>query len=232
MAAVDALMRGIEQIAAKKQPVVLLNTYRGIPVMHEAAVLSVNKGYVTVRVHPFQAACLALQGETYLKSDQLPGIYRAQAVAVDVPKDQAVITEFTDAGATIGKRGTTRVQPKEPLDVELYDGEHRFTGKLADISTAGMGILTLAAHIYGDLALSTGSLVSIDFRLPQSEELMQYQSKVASMVHKAGTFLHRLGLVLLPDPVMEFKLRQYLALRQDELLEELKRIHESMLSSH
>jgi len=223
-------MRCIEQIAAKKQPVVLLNTYRGIPVMHEAVVLSVSKGYVTVRVHPFQAACLALQGETFLKSDQLPGIYQAQAVAVDVPKDQAVIAEFLDTGDTIGKRVTTRVQPKEPLEVELDDGKHRFTGRLADISTAGMGVLTLAAHIYGDLDLSKGSLVSIDFGLPNGDTHLRYQSKVASMVHKKGTYLHRLGLELLPNPSMEFKLRQYLALRQAEILEELKRIHQSMAS--
>jgi hypothetical protein len=229
MAAMDALMRSIEQMAIKKQTVVLINTYRGIPVTHEAVVLSVNRGYVTLRVHPFQAACLALQGETHLKSDLLPGTYHAQVITVDVAKDQAIVTELVDAGKAIGKRAAMRVQPKEPLDVTLEDGEHRFDGRLADISTGGMGIYTLAAHIYGDLVLSKGSQLVISFSLPSDDEVLRYQGKISSVSHKDGTFLHRLGIELMRNPALEYKMRQYLAVRQDEILEELKRIYLSMV---
>jgi len=224
----DELMHLLGQLSNIGQPVMLLNTYRGIPVSHPASVVSIHKGYVVLGVHPDQATCLSLENKTYLQSELLPEVYKAQAVAVDVVKNEAILTEFTSAGTSLGKRMTVRVQPQNPVEVTLYDGEHRVPGQLVDISSKGVGIFTVATYIYTDLCFEKGTKVYIDFRLPITDAFIRLGGKINTVAHQQGTFLHRLGLSILPNPDAEPALKQYVALRQQEILEELKQISASM----
>ena len=222
------LMRLFSQLSARNQPVLLLNTYRGVPVSHEARVISIHKGYVVFGVHPEQAACLSLEEKTYVQSELLPEVYNAHVVAVDLAKNQSILTEFTGAGTSLGKRMTVRVQPQEPIEVELYDGEHRVPGQLVDISSTGMGIFTVATYIYSDLSFDKGTKVYIDFRLPVTDDFVRLQGRINSVAHQQGTFLHRLGLSILPNPDAEPMLKRYVDLRQQEILDELQRVSASM----
>ncbi len=224
----DDVMKQFEAIAAQEKPIHLINSYRGIPVSYEASIVTINQGYVALKVHPYQATCMALEGKTHVQSDLLPEVYRAKAVAVDVLKSQAILTEFAGVGGTVGNRMTARVQPREPIDAEIYDGEHRIPGKLADISPTGVGVFTFATYIYGDLTFEKGGKVFVDFRLPTSEPVIRCQGKITSLVHQAGTFLHRLGLQITATPSSEPLLQQYVALRQEEILDEMKRVYKSM----
>lgn len=228
MVPLDAILKIFSQMAAKSQPVVLLNTYRGIPVSNEAQVMSIHQGYVIFKVHPYQAACMNLEGRTFIQSRLLPEVYRAKTVVVDFAKNQAILTEFVGAGNSIGKRMITRVQPKEPVEAELYDGEHRVPARLSDISTAGIGVFTFATYIYGDLSFERGAQIYIDFKLPTTNRIIRLQGKITSLVHQQGTFLHRLGLEIVPNPSLEHLLKEYVEARQAELLEELRLYYESM----
>jgi len=224
----DDVLKQFDVIADQEKPIRLINAYRGMPVSYEANIVTINQGYVALKVHPYQATCMALEGKTHVQSDLLSEVYRAKAVAVDVLKSQAILTEFTGAGGTVGNRMTVRVQPREPIDAEIYDGEHRIPGKLADISSTGVGVFTFATYIYGDLTFEKGGKVFIDFRLPIAESIVRCQGKITSLVHQAGTFLHRLGLQITAIPASEPVLLQYVAMRQEEILEELKRVYKSM----
>jgi len=228
MKPLDDIMKRFEEIAAQEKPIRLINAYRGIPIAYDSSIVTINQGYVALKAHPYQATCMALEGKTHVQSDLLPEVYRAKAVAVDVLKSQAILTEFTGAGTTVGHRMNVRVQPREPIDAEIYDGEHRIPGKLADISPGGLGVFTFATYIYGDLTFQKGIKVFIDFRLPTSEPMIRCQGRITSMVHQPGTFLHRLGVQIIANSTTDPLLHQYVAVRQEEILDELKRIYKSM----
>ena len=222
------LMKLFEQLSNRNLPVRLLNTYRGFPVAHEARVVSTRKGYLVLDVHPEQATCLSLENKTYVQAELLPEAYKAQVVAVDLAKNQAVLSEFTSAGNALGKRMAVRVQPQAPVEAVIYDGEHRVPGQLVDISTSGVGIFTVATYIYSDLCFEKGMSVFIDFRMPSTEDIIRLKGKINSVTHQQGTFLHRLGLSILPNPNAEPALKQYVTLRQQEIVDELKRVSASM----
>lgn len=228
MAHQDSVTRIFSLLLEQRKPVTLINAYRGIPITKEARIITISQGYVALSVHEYQAVCMTLEGKTFIKSDQLPEVFQARAVAVDVLTKQAILTEFIGSGTTVGKRMAARVQPKTPVDVELYDGKHRLPGKLADISTTGVGIFTFATYIYGELSFEKSENLYIDVRLPPSETLMRFEGKVTSVMHQKGTFLHRLGVKLIPNPATDAVLRQYITLRQDEVLQELHAIYETM----
>ncbi len=225
----DDLMNRFGVIHDTQKPLKLINSYRGLPIAYDARVITISQGYVACKVHEYQAVCMALEGKTYIQCDLLPEILQARPVAVDVLKKEAILTEFVGVGQSVGKRAAVRVQPKEPADVEIYDGEHRIPGKLADISSTGVGVFTFATYIYGDLSFTKNSDVFVDVRLPGSDQILRFEGKINSVVHQKGTFLHRLGVKILPNPTAEPVLQQYVGRRQDEVMQELRAIYESMV---
>jgi len=225
----DDIMRRFGMIAEQKKPVRLINTYRGIPISYDAKVITISQGYVALNVHEYQAVCMTLEGKTYAQSDLLPEVLQARAVAVDVMTKQAILTEFEGVGHSVGKRMAVRVQPKEPADVEIYDGQRRIPGKLADISTIGLGVFTFATYIYGDLSFEKNADVVVDVRMPLTDEILRFPGKVTSVAHQKGTFLHRLGVRLFPTPENEKRLQEYVFQRQDEVLHELNAIYQTMI---
>jgi hypothetical protein len=129
----------------------------------------------------------------------------------------------------LGKRMSIRVQPKEPIDAEIYNSEQRIPGKLADISPTGVGVFTFATYIYNELTFKKGQEVFVEFRLPTSERLIRCRGKVNSVAHKSTAFMHRMGFSVDTDPIAGTLLRDYVATRQEELLEELRRVHDTMI---
>jgi hypothetical protein len=228
MAHQDDVTRIFGMLLEQRKPVRLINTYRGIPITNDARIITISQGYVAFSVHEYQAVCMTLEGKTFVQGDLLPEVYQARAVAVDVLTKQAILTEFNGAGNTVGKRMAARVQPKEPADVEMYDGKRRIPGKLADISTTGVGIFTFATYIYGELSFEKSENVYIDVRMPISESILRFEGKITSVMHQKGTFLHRLGVKLVPNAATDAALLQYITQRQDEILRELKAIYETM----
>jgi hypothetical protein len=229
MTPLDELMMKFSMIQDVNRPVKLLNSYRGIPISHDARILTISQGYVAFKVHEYQAVCMTLEGRTFIQHPVLPEILQAAPVSVDVGKKEAILTEFVGVGHSIGKRMSSRVQPKEPIDVEIYDGDHRIPGKLADVSTSGVGVFTFATYIYGDLSFEKNTDVYLDLRLPSDPAVLRFQGKITSITHQKGTFLHRLGLRIFPNPAAEPALQHYLAHRQEEITRELENIYQSMV---
>lgn len=228
MAQQDDISKLFDSLQEQRKPVRLINTYRGIPISNEAQIITNSQGYVAFSIHEYQAVCMTLEGKTFVQGDLLPEVYQARAVAVDVLTRQAILTEFTGVGTSIGKRMAVRVQPKEPTIVEIYDGERRIPGKLADISASGVGVFTFATYIYGELSFEKSENVFIDVRMTPSDSILHCEGKITSVAHQKGTFLHRLGVKLRPDPATEAILEQYVSQRQDEVLRELKAIYVTM----
>ncbi len=228
MDTLDEILKSFATIQERDRPLWLLNTYRGIPVSHPAKVLDVSQTQVSVSIHEHQAISMLIEGKTYLQSDYLPEVIRADSVRVDVSNKQALLSEFVGVGDAVGKRAFTRVQPEAPIDAEIYDGQRRIGGQIADMSVGGLGIFTFAATIYGDLSFEKGKEVFVDFKLPAMEEVLRFQGVVTSILQGAETFQYRLGVQIFINPEAEPLLQEYIARRRVEILEELQEKYESV----
>ena len=224
------LSEHLAQLAAQEQPVELINTYRGIPVVQPARLHKVDRGYVSLYVHPHQATCLALEGRTFLR---IPGdgVYNARAVAVDVPHHQVVLADFTLAAGTVGQRMSVRVQSPQPLEVEIICDEHVIPGKVADLSTQGMGLYALAAHTLISPHLRVSEKVGVRMTLPEGR-LLHFHGKITSQSTSQETATQRLGVEIYPDEESLCDLQEFVAERSSELLDELDRVHRSMCQHH
>src|SRR5512139_811024 len=133
----DEMMFLFKQVLDSREPVTLINTYRGFPISYPASLMAVDQGYVAMTVHEYQAVAIALEGKTYMQSSLLPEVIQGTAVGVDVARKRVAVTELKGVGQSVGRRSSIRVQPSDPIDVEIYDGRRRIEGKIADISTRG-----------------------------------------------------------------------------------------------
>jgi hypothetical protein len=224
----DNVMRLFHMLLSAGEPVTLLNNYRGFPVEHKAAILTLEQGYVAIGIHEHQAVSMAIEGKTFIQNSRLPEVIRAAVMAVDVVKKRAVLTEFEPAGADIGRRKEIRVFPREPIEADIYDGRRRLNGKIADISTSGVGVFTFATYIYGDLSFEVDREVFVDFRLPTTDAVVSFQGVVTSVADKQDARLHRLGVHIFPNPEVQPLLDGFIQNRKEETERELTLIFQSM----
>lgn len=224
----DNVMRMFHMLLSAGEPLTLLNNYRGFPVAHKATILTLEQGYVAIGIHEHQAVSMALEGKTFIQNGRLPEVVRASVMAVDVVKKRAVLTEFEPAGGEIGKRKTIRVFPREPLEADIVDGRRRLSGKIADISTSGVGVFTFAAYVYGDLSFELDKEVFVDFRLPTTDSVVRFHGVVTSVADKQDAHLHRLGVHIFPNPEIQPLLDAYVQQRKEETERELTLIYQSM----
>jgi hypothetical protein len=214
-------------LVSEKKPVTMYNTYRGLPFSHDADILAVEQGSVATRIHQHQAVSMAMEGRTHLHSSVLPEVIRANVVEVDFRKKQAILSEFTGVGDAVGKRANVRVQPSEPLDAEISDGRRWIRGRIADLSTSGVCIFTFTASMY-TLSFGVDREVFIDFMPPRFDTVVRFMGVITNTSDQEGSYLHRLGLKIFPNPEIQPLLEGYITAQQQVILQEMEQAYHSM----
>jgi PilZ domain len=218
-------------LASGKKPVMMYNTYRGLPFNYEADVLAVEQGSVSTRVHQHQAISMALEGRTHLHNRNFPEVIRANVVDVDLRKKQAILSEFVGVGDAVGKRTKVRVQPSETLEAEISDGRRWIRGRIADLSASGMCIFTFSASMYAS-SFNLDREVFIDFTPPSLDTVVRFMGVITNVSDQEGSYLHRLGLKIFPNPEIQPLLEEYIAIQQQTILREMEQTYQSMTQEH
>jgi hypothetical protein len=219
----DELMGIFSNLISEQKPVTMYNTYRGLPFSYDADIL----GNVATRVDKHQAVSMAMEGRTYLHASTLPQVIRASVVEVDFRKKQAILSIFSGVGDAVGKRTKIRVQPSEALEAEIYDGRRWIRGKIADLSANGMCVFTYSAYMYG-LSFGLDREVYVDFRPPSVETVVRFYGVITNINDQEGSYLHRLGLKIFPNPAIEPLLEEYITKQQQVILHEMELTHQLM----
>jgi hypothetical protein len=227
MADQGELMGLFSNLVSDKQPVRLYNTYRGLSFSHSADILAVDQGKVVSQVHRHQAVSMALEGRTHLHCSTLPEVIRANVIEVDFSRKQATLSEFSKAGDAIGKRTMVRVQPSESLEAEICDGRRRIRGRIADISTNGLCIFTFHAYMYG-MFFGIDREVFVDFKPPNAETIVRFTGIIVNINNQEGSYLHRLGLKIFPNPEIEPLIEEYITHQQTLIMHEMEQTYRSM----
>jgi hypothetical protein len=214
-------------LISEQKPVTMYNTYRGLPFNYDADILSVDEGNVAARVHRHQTISMALEGRTHVHSSMLPQTVRANVVEVDFRKKQAILNEFSGVGDAVGKRISVRIQPSEALEAEIYDGRRQIRGWIADLSTNGMCIFTYSAYMYV-LSFGIDREVNVDFKPPSADAIVRFSGVITNINDQHGSYLHRLGLKVFPNPEIQPLLEEYITKQQQSILNEMELTYHSM----
>jgi hypothetical protein len=224
----DHLLRNVELLATQGGDIRLLNTYRGIPVIHRAAILFDKRGTVAVEIHPHQAVCMKLDGKTFVVTENGSDPLLARVRKVEMLSREAILSDFQHAGTVFSKRFAVRVQPSAPIALSLDDGVNRAAAQLVDISSSGMGVSGLNAALLGHENLQVGQVVHVEFNLPICEEKLHLKGRITCCTPSHAGLLLRVGMATHPDPPARDRLQEYITLRQAEILDELEHMYETL----
>jgi hypothetical protein len=210
------------------KPVRLLNVFHGVPISYEATISMISQTYLGLSVHRYQVVCIALEKYTYLQSERLPKPVRAYAVAVDIGEQEVMLERLIPASNNLGNRTNLRVQPKEPIFIEIHRNGERLIASLADLSLQGVDKFTLGILGESEFNLRQNQEVDLSLKLPRANAQLRICGVAGRHGFDQQRNLHRLKIQLSPDSSSETVLTDYISQRQAEIMQELELIYKSM----
>jgi hypothetical protein len=118
----------------------ILNTYKGIPFVFGAKLQHVESNIACFETTDAASITLESSKHALLLSDGVLEPVEARIVSFQVATGKLDLADFTYASAKVGNRMESRVEPADPLEVELsFNGSHTI-GHLLDVSMGGIGV--------------------------------------------------------------------------------------------
>jgi len=118
----------------------LLNTYKGIPLVYKATLLSINEDSFKFEVEPPSSICLSWESNTMILEDRNTNAIKANVLSFDVISGIVNLTDMTYVDRGVSYRTSIRVEPVKPIQATITLGEKSVTGKIIDVSLTGFGI--------------------------------------------------------------------------------------------
>jgi hypothetical protein len=175
-----------KKIAASGGEAYLLNVYKGIPISVPAKILSVSDNSLRVVTDNYQTVCMFIEKKTFIQSEWLTEVLKADVVEMSATERIATLTNFRPVDSGVGNRNQVRIQPKDPLEgsIQNVSDSRTVKGELADISQDGLAIY-LIAGTFGLSQFYKGTYVTINLTLPG--EFTVSQAKTGTLPDNAKT---------------------------------------------
>lgn len=228
----DVLMHQLWSSFLAGRSIEMINIFHGVPVSNRAEITMVSKGYVALNAHSYQAVCVSMEKRTFLRGGDLEGILRGHPVSVDVASGDILLTRLSTVQASLGQRMGLRVQPKEPVRVEIRTARGSVSSTLADLSPQGLGLFTFGAYVKDRADFQPGDQVEMEVHIPMSDSPLHFSGEVVNIHKEHNSLLHRVGLQVKPDESAVKDLGRYIECRRTEILQELEKTYQVMVSSH
>lgn len=201
----------------------LMNTYRGVPVICRAKVVSIRDDLVEIESHDPGLVCLVKQKQTKVLGSDYFEPAGGRTDSVDLVNGKAILTHFTYQSTRLGERMIVRVEPKEAIPVQIKNEDQITTVELVDLSLNGMGVRVEGGNY--NAFLKPGTAVQISMQLPKEE--VQLSGNILTAI-KTGS-AYRLSVRFLPGNPQRVAVFRYLIDRRAEISLELEQEYQQAL---
>jgi hypothetical protein len=208
-------------ILKKQNHATLHNLFNGIPIKEEVVIAKFDEGIAQVRVNSAKIHFYTKEDFTFIQHELIPNIIKARIIKVDPAKSLVVLShlEFLDASPV--ERGDIRVQPEKRINGTLLFNKIKLLD--ATVATISESSIALNAKIVDVEKLLHTNMVEkeleVEFQIPTDKNFL---TKISSKATVFSIVNEMIILNIQPTVFMKSKLRQYIALRQNGLLVDLK----------
>jgi hypothetical protein len=213
------VLEDLQRVVGGSNNLIFHNLFKGFPISNPGRLLGIQGSMGVVEVHHNQLVCMQLSRHTYIQSDLLPAIIRAEVVQMAVADRRATLRDFSYVVGMIGKRGIIRVAPDDQIEVELYISERKNIAQLIDLSVEGVG-LSLSGFLYNPNVYQLGNDLSLRFFLGSTSEKVFVPGRIVNLSKGYENF--RVGVKTSPSQEARKVLTRYIVQRQKELMDELR----------
>lgn len=211
----------LASILRKDKRLTLHNLYNGIPIQEEATVAHFDEGVAQLKITTPKIHYYTKEHFTFLQHDKIPSIIKAKIIKVDPPKSLVVLTglEFMDASPL--DRSHIRVQPQKTINATLLRNKiKQLDGTIDNLSESSVVVRVKMNDVEKLLQKSLlEEDFDLNFQIPTDKGFLTMISTKATIFSLIN---ETLVLNLMPNVFMKSKIRNYIAMRQNGLLMELK----------
>ncbi len=216
-----SVLSNIQNIEEVMKEVLLLNFHRSLPFTTRARFRAVKGDTVVFEVEPPTSVCLMDQVETWVLGGDFFEALHAQVAFFDIVSGTVGLTEFSSVGPQFGNRRVVRVEPAQPVAVEIRRGELSVAGRLVNISMSGLRVDVAGVLDCG--GFYSGQKVDCLVHLPEGTVTIE------GKIHATSSTLNHpcaLSVVYSLHGAALFLVMQYIAVRRAELVREVQQMYE------
>jgi hypothetical protein len=220
--AVDPILLDLQFVMETGQELDILNFYKSFPITCRARVEKIENNQITLHVQPPGSVCLEEQEQTIILSRGLPEAVRAHVVNFDLVKGELVLSELGYVGSRFGDRMIARVQPENPLQIEIEVGDQQINGELVDVSLSGVGV-----HVKAP-GFQRSQLIHVTLPLPEGRVTLP--GKILNVVETEGKYRLSIGFTRNAQEIAI--IMRYIKDRRAEILAEIERMYQRSYHDH
>jgi hypothetical protein len=196
----------------------LLNIYKGVPVICNAWLESVEGAEGQFSIQSPAAAVLMTQKSTILLSDGLLEPIHAQIVNFDLLTSRARLSGFTYAGSKLLNRHELRVEPASPIKVALEIGSQMLACEMVDISMRGVGVRVHSILV--DENMKPGDKVDAMLQMP--EGMISLPGRIRNIARSSSSV--RISIEFTAEVPEKVHVVRYIMRRRAEIFYEIQHL--------
>lgn len=214
---VDPILLDLQFVMETGQELDILNFFKSFPITCRASVEKIEDNLITLHVQPPGSICLEEQEQTIILSRGLPEAVRARVVSFDLVQGVLQLSDLGYVGSRFGDRMIARVQPENPLQVEIETNDQKISGELVDVSLSGVGV-----HV-STPGFQRSQLIHITLPLPEGRVTLP--GKILNVIETNGK--HRLSIGFTRNAQEIAIIMRYIKDRRAEILAEIERMYDT-----
>jgi hypothetical protein len=216
----DDAINLLTRLAEKNVPLQLSMPYKGMALAQDLHILDIQGGRITMQA-PNQQIDFLIGDFIFLHSQEIAQTMAARLAEINFRDGVMKLSEVVYLGTPWKERSDTRVEPKDPIMVDVRSGPIAYRACIENLSLNGAGLLAYKVIEKG-VPLEPQQHVLIEFELPTDHQRLVIRGVIANL-HLLGDTLVRIGVHILPSMLKKVLLQRYIFSRKNEILEELDR---------
>ena len=211
----------LDNIFKKSSSVKLFNFYQGLPITEKVEILKFDQGLIQLKVDPIKFPFYESERFTFIQHDLIPTIIKANIVKIEPNKLLMVLgnLEFMDSSPV--ERIGVRVEPERDIYTSLsLENKKLLDGNIVSLSENSVVLNVKPQSIK---ALSEKPLwnteLTLQFQIPTKKSFLT-MIKTKAMIY--SIINDKVVLNITPNRLIKSKLRNYISLRQSDVMLNLK----------
>jgi hypothetical protein len=224
----EETLNALKRFVGPQPLMVLLNYHQGVPVISEAFLQSFDLKTATLRTHPPQLACLALERQTQLQSRLLSLAMQARVAALDVAGGRVQLNEFQSVPYITERRLAVRPQPPRSLEVDLFGPDWTAHSRLDLLSLSNLEVYLPAAEIFfePEVVFREGASLRARLRLPGADRPIELTGTVLRGAPEKDDYT--VSIKAAANNEAQPAIRNYILQRRAAVTQELQARYEQM----
>lgn len=203
----------LKLILKDKTELIVFSYYKEVPILMKFRIKEIGKDYFILDISKTNIDLKKLGNSFYQKHKLLPKTVKSFIKKVDTEKQELILDKFLYVDLPQENRKYIRVYIDERKDISIKKGNLSLEGIIYDISINGVGII-----VNGIKGLKIDENVLVKFKIENDE--LKIKGQVKNFKKRENGY--KVGIKLYPEIKEEDVISEYIAVRQIQILKEIR----------